>query len=153
MIIPYIINLESRTDRLTHTLIQFQARPEFAPALPDDLQIRVVFATADHDKDRMAIVTKHFTALNKMADQKKLESALNDWYTRKHGRYEDWAKRYPVTFEPGLKVATQKQKEWCDMANIVATPTILINGRKLPEPYQLEDLRYLLSQSCYIRSI
>jgi hypothetical protein len=47
-----------------------------------------------------------------------------------------------------LKIAirlSEKQKEWCDMAEIAFTPTILVNGYKLPEPYRLDDPKYLIN--------
>ncbi|MDB5136130.1 MAG: Vitamin epoxide reductase family protein, partial [Mucilaginibacter sp.] len=34
--------------------------------------------------------------------------------------------------------------EWCDMAEVVATPTILLNGYRMPNLYQLPDLKYML---------
>ena len=40
--------------------------------------------------------------------------------------------------------ALKKQKEWCELTDIDATPTIFINGRKLTEPYQTEDIKYFV---------
>ncbi|WP_165045627.1 vitamin K epoxide reductase family protein [Dysgonomonas sp. ZJ709] len=36
----------------------------------------------------------------------------------------------------------KKHKDWIDKLQIQGTPTILINGYKLPDNYQIEDLRY-----------
>jgi hypothetical protein len=35
-------------------------------------------------------------------------------------------------------------KEWCEEAEISFTPTIFINGRRLPEKYRIEELKYIL---------
>jgi hypothetical protein len=43
--------------------------------------------------------------------------------------------------------ALEKNKQWCKTTEIKATPTIFINGRKLPKPYQIEDINTLYSIS------
>ena len=37
-----------------------------------------------------------------------------------------------------------KQKAWNKMAEITATQTLLLNGSRLPDLYQLTDLKYML---------
>ena len=34
--------------------------------------------------------------------------------------------------------------KWCDDMEIIATPTIFINGYQLPDAYDIEDLQYFL---------
>ena len=36
----------------------------------------------------------------------------------------------------------QKHEAWKQKTQISATPTVLVNGYKLPESYKIEDLRY-----------
>lgn len=33
---------------------------------------------------------------------------------------------------------------WCDAAEITHTPTLFVNGYRLPENYDIEELRYIL---------
>ncbi len=110
----------------------------------DDIKIKVIFTTANHDDDEKTKVSRHVSALSLLNDAKLLEDALNDWYRQGDKKYELWAKRYPIVFNGEMNVVTAKQKEWCKMAEISSTPAILINGYKLPEPYRLEDIKYLL---------
>ena len=37
-----------------------------------------------------------------------------------------------------------KMRAWCDAAAIRFTPTIYVNGFRLPERYQIEELKYIL---------
>lgn len=37
----------------------------------------------------------------------------------------------------------ERHKEWKSKTGIVATPTILVNGYKLPDNYKIEDLKYI----------
>lgn len=112
--------------------------------LRNDIQLKVVFLTGNHPDDPRTIVAGHVSALmlNKGAENAKL--ALGDWYRSTEKNIEAWKHRYPL----GEKVLTEdimeNQKQWCSMADIAFTPTIFVNGYKLPHPYRLEDLKYLL---------
>lgn len=111
----------------------------------DDIQLKIVFTTANHDDDYKTKVTKHIAALNLSKNTTLIEKALNAWYAQREKKYEVWGKHYPATITSEITIVTKKQKEWCDMAEIAFTPTILVNGYKLPEPYRLEDLKYLIN--------
>ncbi|MCY1536149.1 hypothetical protein D9M68_715920 [compost metagenome] len=85
-------------------------------------------------------VAKHFSALIKLHPD-LVEQAMNDWYKIKN--YERWAAQYPVKIDEYFVIVNQKQREWCDLAEITQTPTIFVNGYKLIEPYDIRDMRYL----------
>jgi protein-disulfide isomerase len=44
--------------------------------------------------------------------------------------------------QPEIEAVFQKHKQWKEDTKLRATPTILVNGYKLPENYRIEDLRY-----------
>jgi len=83
-------------------------------------------------------------ALNELPDKTIVKQALNDWYEQKQKDYKAWAKVYPVTLNEANYHKLDKQKAWCKMAEVTATPTLLLNGYRLPELYQLPDLKYML---------
>lgn len=111
----------------------------------DDIKVKVIFTTTDHDDDEQTKVARHVTALSLLNDSKLVENALNDWYKQSSKKYENWAAKYPVSFNGEMTLITKNQKDWCDLTEITFTPTILVNGYKLPEPYILEDIKYLLT--------
>ena len=56
--------------------------------------------------------------------------------------YEVFAGKYPMNGE--LKEQENKldaMKQWCDDAEITGTPTIFINGRRLPDTYSIDELK------------
>lgn len=110
-----------------------------------DIQLKIVFTTADHEDDQRTKVARHVTALSLTKDVALVEKALNHWYEQREKKYEDWAKNYQINIGEEVNEATKRQKQWCDMAEITFTPTILVNGYKLPEPYRLEDIQYLIN--------
>lgn len=111
----------------------------------DDIKLKIIFTTADHEDDDKTKVARHVSALSLLNDVNLLENALNDWYKQGTKKYETWAEAYPITYDGEMSSVTQKQKEWCQLTEIEFTPTILVNGYKLPEPYRLEDIKYLLT--------
>ena len=109
-----------------------------------DLQARIVFTARNTDNDIKTPVSRHLVALNELADKTQIKQALNDWYEQKHKNYETWAKAYPVALNGVEYNKMDRQKAWCEMAKVTATPTMLLNGYRLPELYQLPDLKYML---------
>jgi len=110
----------------------------------DDLQVKVLFATTGHNQKERTQVAMHLTSLNQLPDKTLVGNALSDWYKHQHKRYEFWAEKYPSNLNDETILAINKQNEWCEMADITFTPTILVNGYKLPQPYHPSDLRYLI---------
>ena len=69
---------------------------------------------------------------------------LNTWY--RYGKLDiDFFKKKYGSYEiESSKIEADKQKAWCDMNSFYVTPTILFNGIKLPDLYEIEDLYYIL---------
>lgn len=111
----------------------------------DDVKLKIIFTTSSHENDEKTKVSRHVSALSLLDDANLLENALNDWYKQGDKKYAEWAKKYPVDFDREMDVVTDKQRAWCELTEIAYTPTILINGYKLPQPYLLEDIKHLIN--------
>lgn len=108
-----------------------------------DLQLRIILlASGDASHIRAA---QHMIALGLLKDKKLIAQALNEWYGQSPKIYEKWKKKYPVLVTENIKSVFRKQQQWCEQAGINFTPAILVNGHILPEPYVVEDLKYLIS--------
>ena len=83
-------------------------------------------------------------ALNELPDKTIVKRALHDWYAQKQKDYNTWAKIYPIELNESNYYKLDNQKDWCAMAEVVVTPTLLLNGYRLPDAYQLPDLKYML---------
>ncbi|WP_419803532.1 vitamin K epoxide reductase family protein [Mucilaginibacter sp.] len=111
----------------------------------NDLQVRFVFTANNTEADRKTPVTRHLMALNDKQEKGMVKKALHDWYEQKQKNYEDWAKIYPIQLDEKEYGKLDRQLAWCSLAEIKATPTFLVNGYRLPETYQLKDIKYLLN--------
>ncbi|MBO9676340.1 MAG: thioredoxin domain-containing protein [Sphingobacteriaceae bacterium] len=109
-----------------------------------DILVKVLFSTPDRDDDFRTKAARHLSILTLSNDKELAGKALTSWYTKKDS-YENWSVEYPIVNNHDNYDATKKQREWCERADITFTPTILINGYKLPNVYSPEDLKHLLN--------
>jgi uncharacterized membrane protein/glutaredoxin len=110
----------------------------------DDIKLQLVFVNRVYQKEIDKNVIGHFMALKLENNEVKLKEAISNWYKQKTKRYELWKEKYPameIAIDPNV---LSVQKEWCNMVEITSTPTLFINGRKLPSAYQAEDIKYVL---------
>jgi len=101
----------------------------------------------DEEGGLRKLVVRHFLA---MAEQEpgntlnsKLFEAINYWYLTKNSNYDTLKKNFPVS-EELLEKQNKKievMSDWCTAAEIEYTPTVYINGRKLPSTFNLSDLK------------
>jgi len=109
-----------------------------------NIQARIVFTASNAPEDIKTPVSRHLMALNELPDKAIVKQALHDWYEQKQKNYEAWAKVYPVQLNEANFYKLDKQSDWVKMAEVTATPTMLLNGYRLPDLYQLPDLKYML---------
>ena len=93
--------------------------------------------------EKKAQVASHLLSLQGNGDS-SIKNAMHDWYHQKQKNYEDWADNHPVKKSVTTIDQLQKQREWCKMTEIAGTPTLFINGRRLPKFYEPEDLKYFI---------
>jgi len=104
-----------------------------------NIQARIIFTT-----DRNHPVSSRLMALNALPDKKIVIRAMHDWYEKKQKNVEEWQAAYPVELDQNDISKLDRQKDWCTFAEITFTPTLLLNGYRLPHLYALSDLKYML---------
>lgn len=69
---------------------------------------------------------------------------MHRWYKAKYREVETWSKDVnadTTTVETNQQV--QLHRQWCNLAEIQATPTLYLNGRQIPLVYHLSDVETL----------
>jgi len=112
-------------------------------AVRDDIKLQMVFTPPDA-KDPKWEVASHLMSLKLTQDDPSLKRALDDWYGKKYKNYAAWAKHYRVKEDVVNVELLKRQAGWCKMTKVTSTPTVFINGRKLPPNYQPEDIKYFI---------
>jgi len=110
-----------------------------------DIQARIVFAVSNEDDDNKTQVSRHLIALDDLKDKDLIKDALHNWYGQEQKNYETWAKAYPVELKNNEYHKIERQNEWTKNAGINATPAIMFNEYRLPDLYQLSDLKYMFA--------
>jgi uncharacterized membrane protein len=110
-----------------------------------NVKLKLIFTASNDKDDKRGIAARHLLAIYEKQNALQTQKALDDWYLADKKDYEAFASKYPVN---GKIKQQEKQIEemskWCKEAQISFTPTIFINGHRLPEKYKIEELQYIL---------
>ena len=107
-----------------------------------DINVKIVFAAMSDENDKSNKPVKHLLAISAKSDLQKKKKALLDWYSAKKKDYDDFANKYPLNGELNeQKIKLEAMRKWCMNAEITGTPTIFVNGRRLPETYSINELK------------
>lgn len=104
----------------------------------DNYCIQYILSSFNEDLDSscqfLLYVNNHFKSQDR-------DLIFNQWF--KNGKYKRERMFEEFNFMPsGIDGEYKKHKEWKDKTKLGATPTIFINGHKLPDNYDIEDLIY-----------
>jgi thiol-disulfide isomerase/thioredoxin len=111
----------------------------------NNINLKIIFTAANNGHDQGAIVVKHLLAVAAEGNHLKTKKALDDWYLAPKKDYEAFATKYPMNAELKQQEAKlEAMSTWCKEAEIMYTPTIFVNGYRLPENYDVEELKHIL---------
>ena len=112
----------------------------------NNVKAKIIFTTPNDETHHGIKPTRHLMAIaSQVSDEKRIKKSLDDWYLPEKKDYELFATKYPMNGEllqQGNKI--EAMDKWCKAMEIQVTPTIFINGYKLPDAYRIEDLQYFL---------
>lgn len=109
-----------------------------------DVKLKLIFTASNDEGDIRRIAARHLLAISKNRPE-LTERALDDWYLAAKKDYPSFADKYPMNGEiKEQEEEIEKMRAWCDKAEILFTPTIYVNGHRLPEKYKIEELKYIL---------
>lgn len=111
-------------------------------SVKDNITLQLVFSEGDIVTDPERKAVKYFLGLSNIVENMSLP--IKHWYRTKGDKYKSLTSSFPDADLTSAQEILDNQSTWCDRTNIIATPTIFINGRRLPHGYQIEDLKYLI---------
>lgn len=109
----------------------------------DNVKLYTIYMVTNNEGDPRSLPVKHFLALAETGKAQELEQAMNYWYLTEDRNYDTLKNKYPVTEEVIAKQGDKinQMREWCKAAEIEYTPTVFINGKKLPATFSIDDLK------------
>lgn len=114
-----------------------------------NVKLKLIFTASNDEADIRGAAARHLMAISKK-NPEQTEQALDDWYLAEKKDYGSFASKYIMNGElkeqePEIENPdSYRESEWCKQAEISYTPTIFVNGHRLPEKYSLQELKYIL---------
>ena len=104
------------------------------------IYIQYLFSSFNSD---LEFAVKHLIAAYLQKEQSEFEKIIADWFEKGKPLKEAFFKNMQLNMEnPDIETEFQKHEAWKEKTQLRATPTILVNGYKLPDNYKIEDLKY-----------
>lgn len=113
---------------------------------PEKLKMQLKFLLyPDDNTDHRTIAVKAMLKTKEtIQDDSMLKEMLADWF--EWANYERWTSKWKFDDDIDVSATLRQHGEWVQQSNITFTPTIFINGRRLPGRYLIEDLEILLQK-------
>jgi len=109
----------------------------------ENVKLITIYSVTNEEQDNRRFPVKHFLALAEQENGIQAQAAMDYWYLNEDRNYDTLKTNFPVS-EDLLKKQTYKidqMREWCKTAEIEYTPTVFVNGKKLPGTFNLSDLK------------
>lgn len=126
-----------------------KAHPELEELVKEgNIDLQILYFPNSDMQDPTTKTISHFLAIAAKEDQQETLEALDQWYNTAGGMdYTSFAALYPMNGELEQQGEKMKNmKEWCEREGITHTPTLFINGYKLPNDYSIADLKEIITQ-------
>lgn len=107
------------------------------------IKIETIVLTGDDPNEKRARLAALWLALQEKGQE--VQMAMERWYKLQTKDVDFYAQGInDDAGEPQME-KVMASSQWVNNAKINSTPTVLLNGRRIPEPFQVEDLSYLLT--------
>lgn len=110
-----------------------------------DVKVQIIFTATNDPDDYRRKPVSHFLGIQ-ASSRYAISDALDDWYIHSLNDYNQFIAKYKIA-ESSVDFYNDKiegMNEWCVKNNITSTPTVFLNGYKLPSNYSIIDLRRIL---------
>ena len=106
----------------------------------NNIGIQYIFSSFN---EQLISSNKYLIAIYQNNEIKVALSVFSEWFTSGKLHKEEFIKKYRINIEnKTVEEEFLKHEKWKETSGLRATPTILVNGYKLPENYVIEDLKY-----------
>lgn len=140
----------------THTIVKVcnpycaacaKAHPKLQAlsGMHDDVNVRILFGVRNNPQDLSYIAVHRLLTIASQNDSVLTAKALSDWYGSGMQDPASFFLSYPVP-DQGLSHddMMESMRSWVRQAEVMHTPSYFVNGYRLPEFYNIEDLAHLL---------
>lgn len=103
-----------------------------------DICVQYIFSSFN---EQLEDSSRYLIAVYQKYGEQKAREVYSRWYAGEKRDYETIVKQHEKEIHaPEVERELKRHQAWREKSGLVATPTILVNGHKLPKEYTLEDL-------------
>ncbi|MCY7291251.1 MAG: DsbA family protein, partial [Ferruginibacter sp.] len=108
-------------------------------------ELYILFLGDNSEADKRVMVARHFMALYQSREETLVKEAMHWWYSSREKSRELLTEKYPIDNENYEAVQDRftKMQDWNTKAEITFTPTIYVDGYRLPQMYTIKQLEQL----------
>lgn len=106
----------------------------------NNLCVQYIFSSFSEDLDSS---NKFLTAIYFTKEELDRTAIYRDWFEGGRNKKQEFFEKYDMVENELIISEFKKHQAWVDKTGLRATPTILVNGYKLPDNYKIEDLKYI----------
>lgn len=106
----------------------------------ENLNCEVIFLATNHEHDKKGLIARIILSLSK----EQQADALHAWYENEERNINKWQNQLGIAEDKRTEKIIQYHEIWCKEARVEGTPTLYLDGFKLPDLYRLEDLKGVL---------
>lgn len=111
-----------------------------------NINLKIIFTATNNADDVSGLVAKHFLSIAQNNNNIFTREALDDWYTKEKKDYGEFSTKYKLNESiENYEIKIEAMSKWCKEAEIIHTPTIFINGKRLIENYDIKQLQFILN--------
>lgn len=108
----------------------------------NDICVQYIFSSFN---EKLEDSSRYLISCYNQANQQKSRETFSKWYAGEKNNHEAIVKDCPDKIHnDDVEKELNRHKEWRNRTNLVATPTILVNGFELPDEYEIEDLSMIV---------
>ena len=108
----------------------------------NNIKVRIIFLACDGSNGLKHKIATDLMAVSLIKPEKLLH-AFSSWYTMPDKQYSNWSyKGLSDTIDNSISV--QNHCNWCQRSSIDKTPTVFVDGYKLPSMYKILDIKWIL---------
>ncbi len=108
------------------------------------VQIRMLCRSEDKNNNTTIAVKAILQNANNLKSNTELKNMLTDWFDWMN--YKQWNAKWNTKNDCDVTSTIKKHDNWMDNNHIKYTPTIFVNGKKIPTRYEISDIENMLPQ-------
>lgn len=105
---------------------------------PEDLQVQILFLVPNNKNNLRWIIAEKLLEIFYEKGSEVCLEALSDWYEKRN--FEFWQKKWPVAYKYETGNMINLQIRFLVNNGFDSTPNVLINKKKFPKHYRMEDI-------------